>query len=238
MLEMKNRPLNMRKTMAELDEALGNRDALAAIAVFRSQEQAPTVGAVRALRRQGDRGARPRRRGRLRAAPRLHVGALDGAQGPRGRARRRRSTSSGCAACSTTPPAPLERHTAIKRFHTQAKKSIDQAADQVCDLVQRGARDASTPSTPSSAPERALHVWRRDHEPGAGLRRQMGRGQVTPRSGPGHAPVTPRSRRSRGCGAGGAGSRRRGRCGSGSARVGSTPGRGAGRRPARRTPDR
>ncbi len=32
----------MRKTMAELDEALCNRDALAAIAVFRSQEQAPT----------------------------------------------------------------------------------------------------------------------------------------------------------------------------------------------------
>ena len=29
----------------------------------------------------------------------------------------------------------LERHTAIKRFHTQAKKSIDQAADQVRDLV-------------------------------------------------------------------------------------------------------
>ena len=41
-LEMKNRPLNLRKTMAELDEALCNRDALAAIAVFRSQEQAPT----------------------------------------------------------------------------------------------------------------------------------------------------------------------------------------------------
>ena len=29
----------------------------------------------------------------------------------------------------------LERHTAIKRFHTQAKKGIDQAADQVRDLV-------------------------------------------------------------------------------------------------------
>ena len=42
-LEMKNRPLNMRKTMAELDEALANRDALAAVAVFRSQEQAPTA---------------------------------------------------------------------------------------------------------------------------------------------------------------------------------------------------
>ena len=29
----------------------------------------------------------------------------------------------------------LERHTAIKRFHTQAKKSIDQAGEQVRDLV-------------------------------------------------------------------------------------------------------
>ena len=47
----------------------------------------------------------------------------------------------------------LERHTAIKRFHTQAKKSIDQAADQVCDLVERGARRPSTRSTPNSAPE-------------------------------------------------------------------------------------
>ena len=41
-LEVKNRPLNLRKTMAELDEAIANREALAAIAVFRSQEQAPT----------------------------------------------------------------------------------------------------------------------------------------------------------------------------------------------------
>ncbi len=57
-LEVKNRPLNMRKTMAELDEALCNREAFAAIAVFRSQDQAPTVGAVPAPRRQGDRRAR------------------------------------------------------------------------------------------------------------------------------------------------------------------------------------
>ena len=37
------------------------------------------VGAVPVQRRQGDRGARPRRRRRVRAASRLHVGALDGA---------------------------------------------------------------------------------------------------------------------------------------------------------------
>ena len=29
----------------------------------------------------------------------------------------------------------LERHTSIKRFHTQARKSIDQAGEQVRDLV-------------------------------------------------------------------------------------------------------
>ena len=133
-LEMKNRPLNMRKTMAELEEALCNRDALAAIAVFRSQEQAPTAVAVRSLRRQGHRGARPRRRGRVGAAARLHVGAVDGAQGPGGERGGRGRPRAGALPARRRRRA-LERHTAIKRFHTQAKKSIDQAADQVRDLV-------------------------------------------------------------------------------------------------------
>jgi len=41
-LEAKTRKLTMRSTMKELDDALDNRDALAAIAVFATQEQAPT----------------------------------------------------------------------------------------------------------------------------------------------------------------------------------------------------
>ena len=41
-----------------------------------------------------------------------------------------------------TEASPTRRRCApIKRFHTQAKKSIDQAADQVCDLVSE-VRDA------------------------------------------------------------------------------------------------
>jgi hypothetical protein len=41
-LEAKTRKLTMRNTLAELDAAIENRDAYAAIAVFGSQEQAPT----------------------------------------------------------------------------------------------------------------------------------------------------------------------------------------------------
>ena len=41
-IEAKNRNLNARKTNEELDAALENRDALAAIAVFSAQDQAPT----------------------------------------------------------------------------------------------------------------------------------------------------------------------------------------------------
>ncbi|MGZ6905910.1 MAG: hypothetical protein ACXVHZ_12710, partial [Acidimicrobiia bacterium] len=41
-LEAKARKLNMRKTCEELDAALENRDALAAIAVFSAQDEAPT----------------------------------------------------------------------------------------------------------------------------------------------------------------------------------------------------
>ena len=133
-LEMKNRALNMRKTLAELDQALTNRDALAAIAVFRSQEQAPTSvpfqynddKAIVVLDPDdGDESA-------LRLA---YMWA-------RWTVRRRLSTCeqqgldleriSGLLedACRS-----LERHTAIKRFHTQARKSIDQAGEQVRDMV-------------------------------------------------------------------------------------------------------
>jgi hypothetical protein len=41
-LEAKTRKLTMRSTLAELDAAMENRDAFAAIAVFGAQEQAPT----------------------------------------------------------------------------------------------------------------------------------------------------------------------------------------------------
>ncbi len=133
-LEMKNRPLNMRKTMAELDEAMGNRDALAAIAVFRSQEQAPTSvpfqynddKAIAVL--DPDDGDDSALRlaymwARWTVRRRLAVGEQPGLDLER------------IAGLLEDACRALERHTAIKRFHTQARKSIDQAGEQVNDMV-------------------------------------------------------------------------------------------------------
>jgi len=133
-LEAKNRSLNMRATMAELDAALANREALAAIAVFRSQDQAPTAVPFQYIDdkaivvfdpddhddsalRLAYMWARWTVRRRLSAGEHddLDLERIAGLLEDAGRA--------------------LERHTAIKRFHTQAKKNIDQATDQVRDLV-------------------------------------------------------------------------------------------------------
>lgn len=133
-LEVKNRPLNMRKTMAELDDALANRDALAAVAVFRSQEQAPTAvpfahfddKAVVVLDPDDDDESALRLAymwARWTVRKGLTVSEDTGLDLERVR----------CLLDDAS--RALERHTAIKRFHTQAKKSIDQAADQVRDLV-------------------------------------------------------------------------------------------------------
>jgi hypothetical protein len=133
-LEMKNRPLNMRKTMAELDEALCNRDALAAIAVFRSQEQAPTAvpfahfddKAIVVLDPDDEDESALRLAymwARWTVRKGLAVSEEVGLDLERVR----------CLLDDAS--RALERHVAIKRFHTQAKKSIDQAADQVRDLV-------------------------------------------------------------------------------------------------------
>jgi hypothetical protein len=133
-LEVKNRPLNMRKTMAELDEALGNRDARAAVAVFRSQEQAPTAvpfahfddKAVVVLD-PDDEDDSALRLGYMWARWTVRKSLAVGEEAEIDLER---------VHCLLDDAArALERHTAIKRFHTQAKKSIDQAADQVRDLV-------------------------------------------------------------------------------------------------------
>jgi len=133
-LEMKNRPLNMRKTMAELDEALCNRDALAAIAVFRSQEQAPTSvpfqhyddKAIVVFDPDDDDDSALRLAYMwARWTVRKGLAVSEEAEFDLERVR--------CLLDDAS--RALERHTAIKRFHTQAKKSIDQAADQVSDLV-------------------------------------------------------------------------------------------------------
>jgi hypothetical protein len=136
-LEIKNRKLNMRQTMAELDEALANRDALCAIAVFRSQDQAPTAVAFQyfddkaivvldpddedtAALRLAYMWARWTVRRQLVVATDDDTETLD--------------FERLCCLVDDASRA-IERQVAIKRFHTQAKKSIDQAADQVLGMV-------------------------------------------------------------------------------------------------------
>ena len=133
-LEVKNRPLNMRKTMAELEEALCNRDALAAIAVFRSQEQAPTAvpfahfdDKAIAVLDPDDEDESALRLAYMWARWTVRKGLAVSEEAEVDLERVRCLLDDAARA--------LERHTAIKRFHTQAKKSIDQAADQVRDLV-------------------------------------------------------------------------------------------------------
>jgi hypothetical protein len=133
-LEMKNRALNMRKTMAELDEALGNRDALAAIAVFRSQEQAPTSVPFQhyddkaiAVFDPDDEDDSALRLAYMwaRWTVRKCLVVSEEAEVDLERVR-----------CLLDDAArALERQTAIKRFHTQARKNIDQAAEQVSSLI-------------------------------------------------------------------------------------------------------
>ncbi len=133
-LEMKNRSLNMRKTMAELVEAQCNRDALAAVAVFRSQEQAPTSVAFQYFDDKAivvfdpdDEDESALRLAYMWARWTVRKGLAVSEEAEIDLERTRCLLDDAARA--------LERHTSIKRFHTQAKKSIDQAADQVRDLV-------------------------------------------------------------------------------------------------------
>ena len=133
-LEMKNRPLNLRKTMAELDQALCNRDTLAAIAVFRSQEQAPTSVPFQhhddkaiVVFDPDDEDDSALRLAYMWARWTVRKGLAVGEEAEFDLER---------VHCLLDDAArALERHTAIKRFHTQARKNIDQAADQVRDLI-------------------------------------------------------------------------------------------------------
>ncbi len=133
-LEMKNRPLNLRKTMAELDEALCNRDALAAIAVFRSQEQAPTSVPFQhhddkaiVVFDPDDEDDSALRLAYMWARWTVRKGLAVSEEAEFDMERVHCLLDDASRA--------LDRHTAIKRFHTQARKNIDQAADQVRDLI-------------------------------------------------------------------------------------------------------
>jgi len=139
-LEAKSRKLNLRKTYEELDAALANRDSLAAIAVFSSQEEAPTSVS---FSHSGDKA----------------IAVYDAEDGDDSALRLAymwarwvvRRELAGTAAEDVDVERigtliedalrAIDRVTTIKRSHTQAKKSIDQAGEQVA-LLATEVRDA------------------------------------------------------------------------------------------------
>jgi hypothetical protein len=136
-IEVKNRKLTMRATMAELDEAIANRDAYAAVAVFRSQEQAPTAvpftysddKAIVVLDPDDEDDA-ALRLGYMwaRWTVRKQLAGADEEEGETLDVERVRCLLDDASRA-------LERHATIKRAHTAARKGIEQAADQVEALV-------------------------------------------------------------------------------------------------------
>ena len=149
-LEAKAKKLNMRKTVEELDAALENRDALAAIAVFSSQDEAPTSRAVPAHREQGDRRVRRRGRRRLRRCGSATCGPGGSCAASSPRPAQTRWTSTASPDSSRMLAGRSTGRRAISRFHTSAKKNIDQAAEQVSSLAD----EVATRSTrwPRSSP--------------------------------------------------------------------------------------
>jgi hypothetical protein len=133
-LEVKARKLNMRQTVEELDAAMANRGALAGIAVFSTQQQAPTSvafhckddKAVVVLDKDGVDDSALRLAymwARWVVRRQLAGAAVDGLDVDRiGRliddARR-----------------AIERHSNIKRSHSTAKKAIDAASGQAAAMA-------------------------------------------------------------------------------------------------------
>ncbi len=134
-IEVKNRKLNLRATLAELDEAIANRDAYAAVAVFRSQEQAPTSvpfmytddKAIVVLD-PDDLDESALRLGYMwaRWTVRKQLASSDEQEG---------IDIERVRCLLEDASRALERHATIKRAHTVARKGIDQAGEQVQALV-------------------------------------------------------------------------------------------------------
>lgn len=133
-LEAKSRKLTMRATLKELDDAIENRDALAAIAVFTTQEQAPTSvpfhysgnKAIAVLDKEGTDDSALRLaymwarwvvRRELCGTP---VDELD--------------IERVCALIDDASRG-IERCTTIRKYHTQARKGIDQAGSELDAMV-------------------------------------------------------------------------------------------------------
>jgi hypothetical protein len=134
-IEVKNRKLNLRSTFAELDEAIANREAHAAIAVFRSQEQAPSAvpfmysddKAIAVLDPDdGDDSALRLAYMWARWTVRKQIAASDEDE----------AVDLERVRCLLDDASrSLERHATIKRAHTAARKGIDHAGEQVEALV-------------------------------------------------------------------------------------------------------
>lgn len=133
-IEAKTQRLNMRKTLEELDDALLNRDAQAAIAVFSSQDLAPTtvpfqysdMKAIAVLdNEESDDAALRLAYMWARWVVRRQLAVKSGEVVDLGR----------IAALIEDARRALERSSAVKSSHTQAKRSIDQAAGHVISLV-------------------------------------------------------------------------------------------------------
>jgi hypothetical protein len=123
--------------MAELDEAIANRDAYAAIAVFRSQDQAPTKvpftynddKAIAVLDPDEDDDSALRLAYMwARWTVRKQLAAADEEEGDTLDVERVRCLLDDASRA-------LERHATIKRAHTAARKGIEQASEQVEALV-------------------------------------------------------------------------------------------------------
>jgi hypothetical protein len=131
-LEAKARKLPLRKIIAELDEALENREACAAVAVFDSQDHAPTsvpfhiVDENKAITVfDSDDGALKLAYmwARWIARRDCGAGAGDAIDAERIRARIEEAQRA------------LGRHSTIRRAHSTAKKAIEQASGEVGALV-------------------------------------------------------------------------------------------------------
>lgn len=132
-LEAKARKLGLKAILDELDQAIENRDALAGIAVFRTQEIAPTSApfhifgnkAIAVLDKDADDTAA------LRVAYMWArwVAQRESAAGPSSEIDSERITSAVDEAVRA-----LATETTIKKSHTQARKAIDSASSQVAQL--------------------------------------------------------------------------------------------------------
>jgi hypothetical protein len=139
-LEAKSRKLTMRATLKELDEALDNREALAAIAVFARQEQAPTSvafhyagnKAVVVLDPEGaDDSALRLAYMWARWVVRRELAGTD-------------ADELDCSRITTLlddAARAIDRCTTIRKYHTQARRGIERAGAEV-DALADEVRDA------------------------------------------------------------------------------------------------